>query len=305
VSRHARHASADELASLAVGELRTRKAARIESHLTTCEHCTQLRQALDGIPTVLASAHYPPMPATVSIRIEAAIRVEATQRLATMPATEAGRGDLPARHRRPAVQRRWHLPGFSVPATRLVAAGGALALVAFGSYELASHTGNSATTAQSAGSAAGPAQPMNLGPAITYGGPGAQHTIQAVQQNTDYVPDHLASQVSAAVRTAQARHMSTAQPSLGASAYPRAQAGASASIGAPSPGTAGRLSGCINFVAPGRVLLMVDLARYQGAPATIIVAARAATSPAEVWVVGSSCSPVNKDVLAHAVLGGL
>ena len=254
---------------------------------------------------MLASAQYPPMPASVSIRIEAALRVEATQRLAAMPATEGGRGDLPARHRSRAGRRGWRLPSFSVPTTRLVAAAGALALVAIGGYEIASHTGSGVTAPSSAGSAAAPPQAMSLGPQITYGGPGGQHTIHAVQQSTDFVPAHLTSQVSAAVKAAQARESSTAQPTSGAPGASRAQGSASVGIATPNSGTAGRLSACINLIAPGRVLLLVDLAHYKEQPATIIVTARMGSSPPEVWVVGSSCSAIDKDVLAHAVIGGL
>jgi hypothetical protein len=254
---------------------------------------------------MLASAEYPPMPESVSIRIEAALRVEATQRLAAMPAAEGGRGNLPARHRRRASRRGWHMPGLSVPATRLVAAAGALVVVAAGGYEIASQSSSGVPAASSAGSAAAPAQAMSLGPQITYGGPGSQHTIHAVRQSTDFVPDHLTSQVSAAVKTAQAKESSTTQPTSGAPGASRAQGSASASVATSSPGTADRLSACINLIAPGRLLLLVDLAHFEEEPATVIVTARAGSIPPEVWVVGSSCSAINKDVLAHAVLAGL
>jgi len=305
VIRHDRHATAEQLASLAADALSSRKAARISAHLTGCDQCGQVSRQFDEIPAILASAQYPPIPSSVSIRIEAALRVEATQRLAAMPATEGGRGDLPARHRRQAGRRGWHLPGLSVPATRLVAAAGALVIVAAGGYEIASQTGSGVPASSSAGSPSTPAQAMSLGPQITYGGAGSQHTIHAVRQSTDFVPAHLTSQVSAAVKAAQAKESSTAQPTSGAPGASRAQGSASASIATPNPGTAGRLAACINLIAPGRVLLLVDLARYNMQPATVIVTARAGIMPPEVWVVGSACSAIDKDVLAHAVLAGL
>src|SRR5215475_7508469 len=114
--RRGGHATTDQLASLAVGALSARKAARISAHVTVCEQCGQVSRQLDQVPAVLTSAQYLPMPATVSIRIEA------TQRLTAMPATEGGRGELPARHRRRATRRGWTLPGLSARGTRVVAA---------------------------------------------------------------------------------------------------------------------------------------------------------------------------------------
>jgi hypothetical protein len=52
-------------------------------------------------------------------------------------------------------------------------------------------------------------------------------------------------------------------------------------------------------------VLLVDLARFEGKPATIIVIAALAASPAEALVVGSACSASAQDILAHAVLGHL
>src|SRR5215475_3796921 len=124
--RRGGHATTDQLASLAVGALSARKTARISAHVTVCEQCGQVSRQLDQVPAVLTSAQYLPMPATVSIRIEAALRVEATQRLTAMPATEGGRGELPARHRRRATRRGWTLPGLSARGTWVVAAAGAL-----------------------------------------------------------------------------------------------------------------------------------------------------------------------------------
>jgi hypothetical protein len=246
------------------------------------------------------------MPESVSVRIESVLAAEATQRFAALPATEAGRRELPARHRKQADRRGWQFPGLSVAATRLVAAAGALAIVAGGGYELASRTGTTTTASPSVGSQAAPMQPMSVGPEITYGGPSAQRAIQSVQQSTDFVPAHLTSQASAAVRAAQARgDTSTALPSFGMPGASQAQSSTASGFAAPDSGTAGRLSGCINDIAPGRTLLLVDLAHFEGKPATIIVAAPMAASPAEVWVVGSACSAIDRDVLAQARLADL
>lgn len=305
--RRGRHFTTDQLASLAVGLLSTRKAARISAHLTACDRCGQVSRALDQLPAVLTTAQYPPMPATVSIRIEAALRVEATQRLTALPATEGGRGYLPARHRRPASGRGWHLPGLSGWATRLVAAAGALVIATAGGYEIATHVHSQQSSIPSEGSVAGPApvQQMSLGPDVTYGRAGALHTIHVVQSSANFLPAKLTSEVAAAVHAARARGVSGSQPTSSTPGASRAQTSNSAGSAAPSSDIASRLAGCIDLIVPGREVLLVDNARFNGMPATIIVVAALAASPAEAWVVGSACSASGKDILSHVVLSHL
>jgi anti-sigma factor ChrR (cupin superfamily) len=93
MTRRDDHPSADQLASLTVGGLRSRIAAKIQAHLAQCEPCAQVSQQLNAIPAILASAMYPPMPQTLTVRTGSAISREARLRMAAMPATEAGRRD--------------------------------------------------------------------------------------------------------------------------------------------------------------------------------------------------------------------
>src|SRR5258708_35547076 len=113
MTRRDKHMSMDQLASLTVGELRPRNAAKIQAHVTQCEQCTQVGQQLNAIPAILASATYPPIPQNLSARTDSAISREAWQRQAAMPATETGRRDLPARRPRARAGSGWHLPGLS------------------------------------------------------------------------------------------------------------------------------------------------------------------------------------------------
>jgi hypothetical protein len=305
MTRHERHASADDLASLAVGELRRRKATRISAHLAGCVQCSRLSADLDQVPTILASAQYPPMPESFMVRIEAALSVESTQRLAAMPATEAGRRELPSRNRVRTAQPALRLPGFSVPATRLVAAAGALVILAGGGYALATRAGGSASPSSSAGSAAAlaPAQQMSMGPAVTYGNPGSQHAIHTVISGANFVPDRLTTFAVAAVHAAEARGASAAQPPA-SGAVPSSPLSSRAGS-APSPGITSQLAGCMDLISAGRTLLLVDIAKYEGKPATIIVVAASGALPAAVWAVGSACSAANRDVLAYATLGSV
>ncbi|MBW8487062.1 hypothetical protein [Actinomadura parmotrematis] len=61
---------------------------------------------------------------------------------------------------------------------------------------------------------------------------------------------------------------------------------------------AATLLGCVEAVTRGRTPELVDQARYQGAPATVI-AAPGASGVRDIWVVGADCTPQRPHVLAH------
>lgn len=311
-----RHASADQLALLAVGELGRRKAARVAAHLTGCAGCTRISQHLAAVSITLERVQYPPMAEHFSARIEVAIATESAQRLAAAPAAEAGRRDLPARRSAGSARwRGWRIPGLTVPATRVVTAAAAVAVIAGGGYAIATSVGGpSGAPAQTAGSAAlpAPARQLSLGPTVTYGRPGAMHSIRSVRSPTNFAHDQLPGEVVAAVRAAELK--GATEHTAPSATSPSAANHASVSAGTAGPGTAGtagsagtaaRLAGCVNLIAQGRTVLLVDLAHYDGTPATIIVTQGSGTSRAEAWVVGDSCSATSSDVLAHISLAHL
>lgn len=305
-----RHASADELARLNVGELRRRKSVRIAAHVAVCTRCTRIRQDLAEVPAVLASAPYPPMPDSVAVHIQAAIRVEVNERLTAAPATEADRRELPVRSRRQradAAPGGWRLPGLSVAATRMAAAAGAVVVVGAGGYLVATNVHTGATTPASSAALPAPNQPMSLGPNVTYGSPGSQHTVHSVSSSTNFVPAQLRSQALTAYREAELRGAAGSQ-SPGPTSAPAGLGPLNSNTSAGASGTAGvgsRLAGCIDAIGPGRSVLLIDVARYQGSPATIIVFGSTATSQAEAVVTANSCSATSPDVLARAPLGHL
>jgi hypothetical protein len=301
MTRRHKHPSADQLANLAVGELRSRKAAKIQAHIAQCEQCTRARQQLNAIRAILASATYPSMPENLSARIGSAISREARQRLAAMPGTEAGRRDLPAGRPRPGADGGWHLPGLSAAATRLAATVGAVVMAAAGSYLVADNVGAGVTRSPSSplAGAAAPVQQMSLGPQVTYAQPGSLHTIRVVESRTNFVTAHLRTEAISAVRVAEAKEAFATQPSASTAI---ALTGSAAKPTADGP-TARRLAGCIGLVAPGQTVLLIDIARYQGEPAAVIVTAATLTREAEARVVGSSCSATTKDVLTQVALG--
>ena len=65
----------------------------------------------------------------------------------------------------------------------------------------------------------------------------------------------------------------------------------------------GTLQGCVTRISAGRQVLLVDVDRYQGKPATIIVVA-GGTGGTRAWVVGPGCSRSDSDVITQASLAG-
>ena len=300
MTRRDKHPSANQLASLAVDELRPRKAAKIEAHVAHCEQCTRICLQLGAVRAMLASVSYPPMPENLSARIGSAINREAQQRLAASPATETGRRDLSARRTRAGVGGSWQLPGLPVAAMRLAGAVGAVVIAVAGSFLGAGTVGTGITRSPSSplAGAAAPAQQMSLGPDVTYGQPGLLHSVRAVESRADFVPAHLRAEAISAVHAAEDLE---AFPALQSASTATTMGGvAEASFDSPN---ARRLAGCIGLLAPGQTVLLIDLARFQGRPASVIVTAATVVSEAEARVVGPSCSAVTKDVLTQAALG--
>jgi hypothetical protein len=304
-----RHASAEELASLDLDGLKPRKAARMEAHVAGCVRCTQLSSEVSAVPATLASLSYPPMPASLSAKIDTALASESAQRVASAPASEAGRRDLPERSSRRArtSRARWHLPGMSVLTTRVAAAAGALVIVGIGGYEIASHVGNNTanTTASSSGSVAAPsalAGRMNFGPDIRYGAQASTKTIRSVTSDTNFTTAGLGAQALAAVQAAAVRGDLGAQATTGPAPNAAAKPAHGNANGSSAPQSDSQLASCVDGLVGNRTVLLVEQAKYEGSPATIIVTAQTATRGAEVWAVGPTCSASHPDVLNHLML---
>jgi hypothetical protein len=326
-----RHATLDELASLGADNLRPRKAARINRHVATCARCTEVSDRLSSVPALLSSVPFPQMPASLSARLDSALAAEAAQRVAAEPATEAGRRDLPVRagRRRAAPRLDWLRAGrpaltLSVPATRVLATAAAIVVVAVGGYEIASHTAGTAI-APSASAGASAAQPtpfssqVSFGSSVTYQQNGSAAAIQMGISATNFQPATLADQAQAAVTAAQGEGVRSHAVKNTGSATPtsslaissnNASNGSLAGLGTMAPGP--QLAGCMDrVITPGQVVLLVERAKFENKPATILVTAPAAlsgTTPpkeAEIWALGSACSATNPDVLDHVKVARL
>jgi hypothetical protein len=303
-----RHASAEDLAGLDLDALRPRKAAKVRRHVSGCDPCTQLSSQVSAVPALLASVPYPPMPPSVATQLDTALRSESTRRLASAPATEAGRRDLPERRAgKPRVAWQWQLPGMSVVATRLVAAAGALIILGVGGYVITSNTGSNlgGTAASSSGAAAPGTQHVSFGPTVEYGQPSATKTIRTVQSTTNFTAANLGAEAEAAVQAAKSEGAVGARPA--GPAVPGSTMGAN-SPSSPTHSQAlapASLTRCLDAIVGSQPVQLVDSAKFEGQPATIIVTQQTAQRPAEVWVVGPACSASNHDVLAHQTLSGI
>jgi hypothetical protein len=299
-----RHISVENLASLDLGALGPRKARRFRAHLATCIVCTRVSKQLTSVSAVLASTSYPPMPESFTIRIQATIATESSQRVASAPATEAGRRDLPERGGRARHQRTGRrVPGMSGLGMRLAAAAGALVILGVGGYEIASHTGGgtaAGTSASSNGSAAAPGTgQVSLGPEVRYGQSAASKSVRTVTSDTNFTAANLGSLALASVREAQQHGAAGSVPASRAPApSTQANTGASGATGYATPSSS-QLASCLDGIAGSKRVLLVEEAKFEGKPATIIVTAQTSTQQAEVWAVGPSCTASNPDVLDH------
>ena len=173
--------------------------------------------------------------------------------------------------------------------------------MAGGVYELA-HGAAPSSSSPASSSAAGPAVPAPAAsPALPYQHAGGQDRITPVMTGTDYTPGNLSSQVAAQLGR-HGRGATLAGPNA-MTPSDRGPAAAPGRLAATFGNLAvSDLAGCVNRIAAGELVLLVDVARYQGRPATVIVTKAPAAGPEQIWVVGTGCSASRSDVLKHATL---
>lgn len=312
-----RHFSAEVIGRLSEEDLGGRKAGRVRSHLARCARCTAVSSQLASVTALLASTTAPPMPEYLTARIEVSLASEAARRTAAARQSEAFRRDLPERSGAP---RRRKSPSGSRPGLRVAAAAAAVAVVAGASVAvLNSHGGNGAGSASNAAPASHPAigqgrLAMKIGPQLSYRAGSRTDLFRPVSSHVGYTRANLISQVSGALRQAR-----SPAASAGPGVLPSKGGGA-------SPGALGRentaqvpqlpvlnsfagiltsaLEGCVGRVAGHLPVLMVDIDRFGGKPATVIVLRAADALAEQVWVVGPGCSAAATDVIIHRVISG-
>jgi hypothetical protein len=319
-----RHVDAETLARYRQEDLSRRRGSRIRAHLAGCERCRAVDEDLADVTVLLAEAQPPPMPEHLAARIQTALAAEAARRVvlpaqatSTAPGGAAGvdarqartgpaEAEVPgrraSRHGRHGRDRtRQRRPGFTSPvALRTMAAAAAVVVLAGGGYEIAQHVGGSSAQKSTAsgsaphslnGNFSAPAAIPAARPSYLHAG----HTdVPVVTSGKDYTPATLNRQV----RNTLEQYGPQALSGSGALRSPVATGG-SPEIGSIP---ASRLAGCVTRIAAGQKVLLVDVARYRGTRATVIVTRAPAGGPEQVWVVGTGCSRASSDLLTHATL---
>jgi hypothetical protein len=314
-----RHVSAETMAGFRQGELSPRKNSRISAHLAGCGRCRTLDEDLAGVRTLLAGVQPPPIPEHLAARIQTALAAEAADRVARPAGNENGIARGPSR---PAGGQGWlpqlpQLPRLgSKVALGSLAAAVAVLVVIGGSYEMfisrGSGSGVSGTAAtapehRSAASGNGIALPSvggsASGPVLHYRHARNTGSVTAVMTGMDFTPNRLRTEVAAAVAS---------YGPAGTGAVPNASSPSRAhspAVAAPAQlrTTFGNMSvsalqGCVDRIDAGEQVLLVDVARYRGAPATVIVTEMTVVGPEQIWVVGPGCSGSRSDMLAHATM---
>jgi hypothetical protein len=205
------------------------------------------------------------MPAELAGRIDAAIAAEAAATSA-VPSLEARRG-------------RRHVRILSAAAAAIVVVGGGtmLARTAMNSPITSDASKAQSAPAQERGdrsaAGAGDAASPNAAPEVRSKAATDQYAIGA--SGTDYHESTLGAQVAA-----ELRHDDQ-------------------TLSRPAGGAAQRLTDCVHRIAANRRPLLVDVAGYEGQPATIIALPGAGVDRLDVWVVGPGCSATANDVIEH------
>ena len=305
------HADAETLAAFREELLSRRKAARVSAHLAACSRCAGLDAQLTEVSALLTASTAPPMPDALTARIAAAIAAEAAARAATtadhavatadgtvaVGAAGGGTGphDRAARPARPS--RAPSGPGRARLALRVAAVTAAVVVVAGGGYGVArllTANPESATSAGAGNEAAPAAGGHGAASEKTPGGLGAPSaarsapTARIVSSGTNYQPGQLKTQVSAVLT----QHRAGASAAAGFS-----QANQPTASAPPVPA-------CVPHVTGGKRPLLVDLAKYRGRPATVIVIPGATSGTLRALVVAGRCPAATGRVLATTTVPG-
>jgi len=221
-------------------------------------------------------------------------------------ATIPGRPDLPERGRRGV--RRFRMPGLSSPLLlRTLAATGAVVIIAGGGFLLAKGQPGSEGSASSGGATASPRRPAaSSGPAfnqaaagkpasVSYRLHGKLVTTNAVVSHANFTRASLARQVRRDVASS-----SNLAAGLGGPVHAAQPAPTKSAVGGIS---LAQLEGCLSRVAAGRRVLLANIARYLGNPATIIVLKPlTAAGVFDVTIVGLACSASDADVISRTTV---
>ena len=314
-----RHVSTAAIARFREGDLRPRRTAQVRAHLAECARCAAASDGLATVTTLLACTTVPPVPEHLAARIHSALATEAAQRIAPAAGKQPGRGDLADRRTSP--RRPLPIMSASTP-VRALAAAGAVAIIVGGGYGISQLGGSAGSTSSASAESSGSgglngvhaAPAAGSGTGIARAGAGSASAVRSGRRERDrhaarshfFTPVSTGTNFTSTALTAQVRsEISRVQSNVksptisvvpGASAAPRAATGTGSAL------SGSMLAACIARISGGGEVKLVDVARYDSSPATVIVFAAAGSVTEQIVVVGQACSGSDSDVLARRAL---
>jgi len=288
------HLDAEVLAEFRAGLITGRRGAAITAHLAGCDRCTALGDQLAGVSALLASVPLPAMPDSLAQRLDTVLAAEAARpEQVKSDQAERGRAERPARQatsrgRRPRPSFRLLSARVLAPVAVIVLAAGGygLSLVAArpGSHATAS-SGSSAESARAAAPTAAASSHANApkSPVVR----GAAGTVPRAHRLTfTLMAGTVNFSADQATLKRQVEHeLRTASPTAGS---------------VTAPPVTPRLRECVQNLTHGASLVRVESARFQGKPATLVVAR---TGPDDTaWIAGPDCSATSRDILATTTI---
>jgi hypothetical protein len=276
------HLDTDVLAEFRAGLISGRRGARIAAHLAGCARCAALDDQLAGVCSLLASVPAPAMPDRVAQRLDTVLAAEVAQRGMSQGdqaerAHGDGAGESPA-PRRPNGNR-----GFRLLTLRVLAPAAAVVLLAAGGYGL-SRIGLGSSTESAASTSAGDATRAAPTAAPTAAG----SAKSAARANAPAAgPQGITPAIIVRISHRNFSHAGFKQQ---VQAELRVPSGSLATEAARA-----QVRGCVEQVAGTYLVQRVESVRYDGRPATLIVARTGADDTA--WIAAPDCSATYRHVL--------
>ena len=291
------HLDTDVLAEFRAGLITGRRGARITAHLGGCERCTALDEQLAGVRSLLASVPAPAMPDSVAQRLDTVLAAEVAQRNAArgegVQKDQAERAGSDGTREPPAPRRPGGNRGFRLPALRVLAPVAAVVVLGAGVYGLTHLNLGSSSSSAASSTAGGAARAAPDGAARAHSAehanaPAAGPSKGTMPQSRGIGP------ASFSLVTGQ-RNLTRA----GLAQQVRAEQ--LVPVSARSTQTPSQqLRGCVAKLADGNALELVESLRFEGRPATLIIARTGDKDTA--WIAAPDCSDTYSHVLATTTL---
>jgi hypothetical protein len=322
------HPGSETIAAFREDLLPARRAARIAAHLRECPRCAEIDAQLAAVTASLARTPAPPMPASLTARLEAALAAEVAARSAAgAPAGHAGSADgaVPATpaepavpadraaspaapaHRGPGTGPGHTGPGHTGPgrggpgrragrprtgsrlSLRIAAVTAAVVVLAGGGYAIVRVvSAGGQETSASSSSAAASGKAANR-PSGSALAPRAAPRVP-----TESLP----------LVASGTRYRAGQLPAQVAAVLKRYPAHGHLSAAPPAAVRAGvaafpRLGECVTHLADGQHPRLVDIAHYGTQPAAVIVVPVPGTTRVQVSVTGPGCSGQGGDIITQ------